>query len=81
VEISLYPIEDDYVPPIDAFCEALAARPGLEVVTDVMSTRVHGEWSAVMAALTETMGETLATHRGAFVLKVLGMDARAPHPQ
>lgn len=81
VEITLYPIEDDYVPPIDDFLGVLRAEPDVEVTTDVMSTRVHGDYGAVMAALTGAMGHTLQRHRAAFVLKVLGMDARAPHPQ
>ena len=31
VEISLYPLDADYVPPIKDFIERLTARPGLTV--------------------------------------------------
>ena len=73
VEISLYPLAANYVPPIDDFITRLNRYPGLHVVTNAMSTQVAGEHEAVFAAL---MQETRATfageHRAVFVMKVLG---------
>ena len=43
VEISLYPLDADYVPPIKDFIERLNAHAGLTVVTNAMSTQVAGE--------------------------------------
>ena len=45
-----------------------------------MSTQLYGEYQAVMAAVTGAMAPALERAPGAFVLKVLGIDARAPHP-
>mgnify|MGYP006307573043 FL=1 len=81
VEISLYPLRDAYVPPIDAFLEDLRARPGIEVSTNDLSTHVHGDYEAVLGALTEAMRGSLEASRGVFVLKVLGIDSREPHPR
>lgn len=73
VELSLYPLADDFIPPILGFIERLKARPGLAVVTNSMSTQVSGEFEAVFDALRAGIRESLASpHRAVFVIKVLG---------
>ena len=73
VEISLYPLSADYVPPIKDFIERLRRHAGLEVVTNAMSTQVAGEHAAVFAALeAETRGTFASGGRAVFVMKVLG---------
>jgi uncharacterized protein YqgV (UPF0045/DUF77 family) len=73
VEISLYPMDADYVPPIKAFIERLNAHPGLTVVTNAMSTQVAGEHGLVFAALEQETRRTFeADRRAVFVIKVLG---------
>ncbi len=73
VEISLYPLDADYVPPIKDFIERLNRHAGLSVVTNAMSTQIAGEHEAVFTALAQ---ETRATfggdRRAVFVMKVLG---------
>ena len=73
VEISLYPLDADYVPPIKDFIERLNAYPDLDVVTNAMSTQVSGEHDAVFAALAAETRTTFAREsRAVFVMKVLG---------
>lgn len=73
VEMSLYPLANEFIPPILDFIERLKARPGLAVVTNSMSTQVSGEIDAVFDALREEIGRTFAAgHRSVFVMKVLG---------
>ena len=73
VEISLYPLDADYVPPIKDFIERLTARPGLAVQTNAMSTQVAGEHALVFAALADETAVTFAARgRAVFVMKVLG---------
>lgn len=73
VELSLYPLADEFIPPILDFIERLKARPGLSVLTNSMSTQVSGEFDAVFDALKAEMGRTLAgPRRAVFVVKVLG---------
>ena len=73
VELSLYPLADEFIPPILEFIERLRARPGLSVLTNSMSTQVSGEYEAVFDALKAEIGRTLAgPRRAVFVMKVLG---------
>ena len=73
VEISLYPLDADYVPPIKDFIERLNAYPDLDVVTNAMSTQVAGEHELVFEALKQETRRTFsADRRAVFVMKVLG---------
>ena len=73
VEISLYPLTGEFIPPIQDFIDRLDARPGLRVLTNSMSTQVSGEYSTVMAALQEEIRRSFeAPQRAVFVMKVLG---------
>lgn len=73
VELSLYPLAGDFIPPILDFIERLKARPGLTVVTNSMSTQLSGELSEVFDALRDEIGASFARpHRSVFVMKVLG---------
>ncbi len=73
VDISLYPLDADYVPPIKDFIERLCRHPGLRVETNAMSTQVAGEHDAVFAALAAETKESFAgRQRAVFVMKVLG---------
>ena len=73
VEISLYPLDADYIPPIKAFIDRLNTYPELQVTTNAMSTQIAGEHDHVFAALGREIGASFATGgRSVFVLKVLG---------
>jgi len=51
VDISLYPLTEDFIPPIQDVIDRLNRHNGLDVVTNPMSTQIRGEYDAVMAAL------------------------------
>jgi len=77
VEISLYPLQADYIPSVHRFLEDLGAHRGLRVVTNSMSTQVFGGFDEVMdalrAALAASFGRLAAgSERAAFVMKVIG---------
>ena len=73
VEISLYPLADEFIPEIQGFIDRLHAHDGLNVRTNSMSTQVSGDYAAVMGALQVEMAATFAGDRRAvFVMKVLG---------
>ena len=75
VDISLYPLDADYVPPIKDFIERLNRHDGLHVATNAMSTQVAGDHDKVFAALeAETRGTFASGRRAVFVMKVLGGD-------
>jgi uncharacterized protein YqgV (UPF0045/DUF77 family) len=73
VEMSLYPLTDEFIPPILEFIDRLKACPGLSVVTNSMSTQISGEFDAVFGALQEGIRCSLAgPQRAVFVMKVFG---------
>ena len=51
VDISLYPLDADYVPPIKDFIGRLNCDRALTVNTNAMSTQIAGEHERVFAAL------------------------------
>lgn len=73
VELSLYPLADEFIPPILDFIERLKARPGIAVSTNSMSTQVSGDLDAVFEALRVEMTRSFTGgRRSVFVMKVLG---------
>jgi uncharacterized protein YqgV (UPF0045/DUF77 family) len=72
VDISLYPIADDFIPPIDDVIERLNSHDSLEVITNPMSTQVYGEYDVVMAALNREIKATFeSSPRAVFAIKIL----------
>jgi uncharacterized protein YqgV (UPF0045/DUF77 family) len=73
VEMSLYPLTGEFIPPILDFIERLKAQPGLQVATNSMSTQVSGDYDRVFEALKAELRASLAgPHRAVLVMKVLG---------
>lgn len=71
VDISLYPLDADFVPPIKDVIDRLNAHTGLEIWTNAMSTQVVGEFDAVMDALKSEIGTTFEQiPKGVFVMKM-----------
>ena len=55
VDISMYPIREDYIPPIDAVIEKLNSFTDLKVNTFATATTIIGDYDAVMDAIRETI--------------------------
>ncbi|HTL49380.1 MAG TPA: YkoF family thiamine/hydroxymethylpyrimidine-binding protein [Steroidobacteraceae bacterium] len=73
VEMSLYPLTGEFIPPILDFIERLRAHPGLSVATNSMSTQVSGDYELVFDALRAEIRTSLSErHRAVLVMKVLG---------
>jgi uncharacterized protein YqgV (UPF0045/DUF77 family) len=73
IEISLYPLNADFIPPIKGFIERLNTYPELEVTTNAMSTQIAGEHVRVFEILGIETAKTFAeAGRKVFVMKVLG---------
>lgn len=72
VDISLYPFDPDFVPPIADVIERLNSHEDIEVWTNAMSTQIVGEFETVWNALGEEIGTTFANvPKSVFVMKVL----------
>ncbi len=73
VELSLYPLDADYIPAIKDFIDRLNADARLRVVTNSLATQVFGPYEAVFGALTREMRVTFENNdRAVFVMKVIG---------
>ena len=78
VEISLYPLTQDFIPPIEDFIRRLNRDGGLRIVTNSMSTQVFGPYELVMGRLVQELRGTFTTSaKAVFVMKVLGPLAAA----
>lgn len=75
VEMSLYPLAPDFVGHITDFIVELRREPGLEIVTNAMSTQVRGEFDAVMGAVTRCSRAAMErVHPVVLVAKFLNAD-------
>ncbi len=72
VDISLYPLDADFIPPIKDVIARLNAHEGLEIWTNAMSTQIVGEFDAVMDALRAEIGVTFEQlPKAVFAIKIL----------
>jgi uncharacterized protein YqgV (UPF0045/DUF77 family) len=73
VEISLYPLHQQYLAPIQDFIDRVNADRALRVVTNSMSTQIFGEYEAVMQRLLRELRASFeANDKAVFVMKILG---------
>jgi uncharacterized protein YqgV (UPF0045/DUF77 family) len=83
VDISMYPLDSNYVPPIKQFIRALRAFEGLDIVTNQLSTQIRGEFDAVMSALRDCIRESMiSNYKVVFVTRYLNSDldiGKLPH--
>jgi len=76
VELSMYPLVNDYIGPIKAFIERLNSYSNLTVITCSTSTQVHGDYTEVMQVLGAEMQRTHEeVGQAVFVAKFLNYDA------
>jgi len=54
-ELSLYPLQEDYIPVIKGFIDRLAAAGNLTLVSNAMSTQISGEAQQVFDLVRETL--------------------------
>lgn len=76
IEISMYPLRDDFIDRIDRFIDDLKKHPSLEVIVQPTSTQIYGEFSEVWRILHAEMKDHLIEKSAVFVLKVIGDDPR-----
>ncbi len=72
VEISMYPLQDNFIHIIQQFIDRLNTYSDIRVITNTLSTQVFGPYDTVMSAVTTEMK---SAHHNAgqaiFVMKVL----------
>ena len=74
VEISYYPLSENYLKPIGDFIDRLNTYEELIVKTNGMSTQVFGDYDAVMKAITREIKTSIELPHSVFVMKVINAD-------
>lgn len=77
LEISLYPLDDNFLTVIKDIVKRLNADDNVICVTNTMSTQVFGEFDKVMKLLNDTVKYSFETYgKQVFVAKFLNSDVR-----
>jgi uncharacterized protein YqgV (UPF0045/DUF77 family) len=71
IDISLYPLNEEYIAPIKSFIAAVNATAGLEVTTNSMSTQIRGESDIIFNLLKTEVPKVFEENRAAFIIKVI----------
>jgi uncharacterized protein YqgV (UPF0045/DUF77 family) len=73
VEVSMYPLTAEYLPPIQAFIDRVKANENLDVLVNTMSTQILGELEEVFSTLQREIRASFEVGpRAVFVTKFLG---------
>jgi len=72
VDISLYPLDKNFIPPIKNVIERLGKHPGVEIEYNRMSTQLRGDFDVVVPALTKEIRTTFEeVPKAVFAIKIL----------
>jgi uncharacterized protein YqgV (UPF0045/DUF77 family) len=74
VEISYYPLHEEFIPHILDFIKRLHEYPELKVQTNGMSTQVFGPYDLLMDALKTEIKKSFALPHSVFILKLVNAD-------
>jgi len=72
IEVSMYPLDRNYLQPIQNYIDRLNQFPGIRVHTNTMSTQIFGPYDTVMQALATANKEAFAeAPTTVFVMKII----------
>lgn len=75
IEVSMYPLRDEFIPHIDRFLEIVHQTKGLHIETNVMSTQVFGPFDLAFDTVQSAIKQIYADGgQFPFVIKVLNGD-------
>jgi len=73
VEISMYPLKDNYVDPILTFIKDLEGNEKIEIKTNTLSTQLRGEYEDVMTCLIQKLKPVFEKYITSFVMKIVNV--------
>ena len=77
VELSLYPLDDKFLPIIQDIVKRLTGDKRVEAIVNTMSTQIFGDFESVMAVVNETVEYSFKTYgKQVFVAKFLNSDVK-----
>lgn len=72
VDISLYPLDENFIPPIKDIIDRLGQHDGVEIERNRMSTQIRGDFDVVMPVLTREIRTTFDdVPKAVFAIKIL----------
>lgn len=74
VDISYYPLHEDFITPIKDFIARLNHNKLLTVKTNGMSTQVFGEYDEVMQSISREIKSSFEIPHSVFILKIVNAD-------
>lgn len=70
IEISMYPLSDDYIQRVLDFLETLNQHDNITVETNGLSTQIFGDYDDLMEILKMEIFKVLMAQDAIFVLKI-----------
>ncbi|HEY9115392.1 MAG TPA: hypothetical protein VIN10_11890 [Bacteroidales bacterium] len=80
VDISYYPLHEEFIPPIKNFIERLHTNKKIIAKTNGMSTQVFGEYEEVMTTITKEIKASFELPHSVFILKIVNADLNVLSP-
>jgi uncharacterized protein YqgV (UPF0045/DUF77 family) len=74
VEISKYPLRDNYLDGVDDFLERLHQHPRLKIAVNSISTQIFGPADVIFPILQKEISRSFESGQSPFVIKVLKGD-------
>ncbi|MBX3044001.1 MAG: hypothetical protein KIT33_08190 [Candidatus Kapabacteria bacterium] len=74
LDISLYPLTEEFIPVIKEFISKLDKRDGISVLKNNISTQISGDYDLIMDLLKSELREVFEKQRSVFVIKFLAGD-------
>ncbi|MFT7243836.1 MAG: hypothetical protein ACI82A_001184 [Candidatus Azotimanducaceae bacterium] len=77
IDMSLYPLADDYIPAIQTFIDRISSYDSISVKRNDLATQIFGDYDQIMDILKVEIRHSWETHgKGIFVVKFLMDDLR-----
>jgi len=70
VEISMYPLKEDYKSVIKEFIEKISKNQRLQVEVNGMSTQIFGNYDEIMETIQPAIKEIFEDQKAMFIMKV-----------
>ena len=57
-ELSLYPLQENYIEIIRSFIDSAGGQDGISLHTNAMSTQLCGDWDSVFALVSKALADS-----------------------
>ena len=74
IEISYYPLKEEFIPAILDFVNRLKAYENIQMQVNGMSTQVFGEYDELMNIITQEIKKSMNIPYSVFILKIVNSD-------